>query len=360
MKKRVLVSLVIIILILSVFASCTKTTTAPAPSSTSSAAPASTQTPVKNVVLREAIAHTPQDQIGDESLKMAERFNARVTGYTLEIHHSESLVKFAESLEAVRTGTVELAQWPIDMFGNLDARFNTMGLPFLFNNVDANVAGIDILLPDFSAICEEKFNQKLIGIYTATSLDPLSRKPIRKLDDWKGLLVQTLNPPSSVAVEKLGGSAVSIPWPDAYTSMDKGVVDAVMCSTNQMVVYSFWEVGKYVIPVYIIPTAMTFAVNLDVFNKIPKDVQDILVEEHMKTGKILNDIFVPLTREHLGTLSSHGVEVITPPEEERNKWRDVLSPYTEEALNTVGDFGVRVKAVADEVNAEYPYQTYNP
>ncbi len=314
----------------------------------------------KPMILREAIAHTPQDQIGDESLKMAERFNARVEGYVLEIHHSESLVKFAESLDAVRTGTVELAQWPIDMFGNLDARFNTMGLPFLFNNVEANVAGIDILLPDFSAICEENFNQKLLGVYTATSLDPLSRKPIRTLEDWKGLLVETLNPPSSVAVEKLGGSPVSIPWPDAYSSLDKGVVDAVMCSTNQMVVYKFWEVADYVIPVYIIPTAMTFAVNMDVWNDLPKDVQEILLEEHMKTGKILNDIFIPLTREHLGTLEAHGVEVITPPLEERNKWRDILMPYTEEALNAVGDFGVRVREVADEVNAKYPYQTYNP
>jgi TRAP-type C4-dicarboxylate transport system substrate-binding protein len=358
MKMKILFCLLIVVMILAVFGACTETTTS---QPTSSAPPATTsQPPAKNVVLREAIAHTPQDQIGEESIKMAERFNARVTGYTLEIHHSESLVKFAESLDAVRTGTVELAQWPIDMFGNLDARFNTMGLPFLFNNVEANVAGIDILLPDFSAICEEKFNQKLIGIYTATSLDPLSRKPIRTLDDWKGLLVQTLNPPSSVAVEKLGGSPVSIPWPDAYTSLDKGVVDAVMCSTNQMVVYSFWEVADYVIPVYIIPTAMTCAVNLDTFNKMPKDVQDILIEEHMKTGKILNDIFVPLTREHLGTLSSHGVEVITPPERERDSWRAVLTPYTDDALAAVGDFGIKVRAVADEVNAEYPYQTYNP
>jgi len=312
--------------------------------------------PKETIVLREAIAHTPQDQIGEESIKMAERFNQRVEGYKLEIHHSESLVKFAESLDAVRTGTVELAQWPIDMFGNLEPKFNTMGLPFLFNNVEANVAGINELLPDYSDICEEKFNQKLIGAYTATSLDPLSTKPIRTLDDWKGLLVMALNPPSSVAIEMLGGSAVSIPFPDTYTSLDKGVVDAVMCSTNQMVIYSIYEVADYVLPIYIIPTAMTCAVNLDIYNDMPKDVQDILIEEHMKTAEILNDIFINLIQENLSELEANGVEIIRVSEDERNKWRDILMPYTQQVLEECGDFGDRVMDVADQVNAKYPYE----
>jgi len=298
--------------------------------------------------------------MGEETIKMAERFNARVDGYVLEAHTGGSLVSLPESLDAVRTGAVEIAQWPVGVFGNAEPRFASAELPFLYNNVEANVAALDMLLPNYSAVCEEKFNQKALCIWTATSLDPLSKKPIRVMEDWKGLLVQAINPPTATTIETLGGSAVSIPWPDAYTSLDKGVVDATMVATNQTEIYKLYEVAKYVVPIYIVPTAMITTINMDVWNSLPKDVQDILVEENMKKAKILNDIFVPLTRELLATLAGHGIEIITPPVEERDRWRDALMPFTEGALADMGAFGARVQEVADEVNAKYPYTTYSP
>ena len=314
--------------------------------------------PAEKIVLREAVMHNPQDQIGDESLKMAERFNARVEGYSLEAHCGMSLVSMPEILGAVRTGTVEIAQWPIGVFANADVRFNSAELPFLYNNIEANIAALDLLMADYSAACEESHNQKVLGIFTATSLDLLSKKPVRTMEDWDGLLVQAINPATAVTIETLGGSAVSIPWPDAYTSLDKAVVDATMVATNQMVIYNLFEVADYVVPVYMVPTAMVATINLDVWNSLPKDVQDILLEEHMKTSGILNDIFISIVDDHLVTLADAGVEVISLPESERARWRDALTPFLNESLAEMGAFGERVKEVADQVNAEYPYQTY--
>jgi TRAP-type C4-dicarboxylate transport system substrate-binding protein len=222
----------------------------------------------------------------------------------------------------------------------------------------ANIAALDLLMNDYSAVCEESHNQKVLGIFTATSLDLLSKKPVRTMEDWKGLLVQSIAPACAATIEALGGSPVSIPWPDAYTSLDKGVVDAGMYATNQMVIYKMYEVADYVVPVYMVPTAMIATINLDVWNSLPKDIQDLLLEEHMKTAKILNDIFVPLCDEHLVTLPKHGVEVISLPEAERARWRDALAPFRESSLAELGDFGKRIQEVADQVNAQYPYQTY--
>ena len=314
--------------------------------------------PAKAIILREGLIHNPQDQIGDETIKMAERFNARVDGYVLEAHCGGTLASMPETLDAVRTGTMELGQWPIGVFANADARFASAELPFLLNNVEANIEALYLLHEDYSAVCEEKFNQKVLGTFTATSLDLLSKKPVRTMADWDGLLVMAINPATAVTIETLGGSAVSLPWPDAYTSLDKGVVDAGMYATNQMVIYNLWEVADYLVPVYMVPTGMVDTINLDVWNSLPKDIQDILAEEHMKKGKILNDLWIELVEEHLVTLADVGLEVISLPESERNLWRDALAPFREESLAGMGDFGKRVQEVADQVNAQYPYQSY--
>lgn len=314
--------------------------------------------PAQKIILREALTHNPQDQIGEETIKMTERFNARVDGYVLEAHTGGSLVAMPESLDAARTGAVEIVQFPVGVFGNADPRFASAELPFLYNNIEANVAALDMLLEDYSAVYEEKFNQKALCIWTATSLDLLSKKPVRTMEDWDGLLVQAINPPTATTIEMLGGSAVSIPWPDAYTALDKGTVDATMVATNQMVIYNLYEVAKYVVPIYVVPTALVATINLDVWNSLPEDVQDILVEEHMKTAQILNDIFIPLTSELLVTLAENGIEIITPPMAERDRWRDALMPFTNQSLADMGAFGERVQEVADEVNAKYPYTTY--
>jgi TRAP-type C4-dicarboxylate transport system substrate-binding protein len=308
------------------------------------------------VVLREALVHASTDEIGAETIKMGERFNARVKGYVIEVHTGGDLVQMPELLDAGRMGTVEIVQFPIGVFSNAEPTFASAELPFLYNNLEANIAALDMLLEDYSAVLEKKYNQKALCVFTATSLDLLSRKPVRNMKDWKGLLVQAINPPTATTIQTLGGSPVSIPWPDAYTSLDKGVVDGTMVATTQMVNYKLNEVAKYVVPIYIVPTGMIATINLDVWKKIPKDVQDILIEEHKKTAKILNDTWITLCPKQLVILKDRGVEIVSIPQAERDKWRAALTPFTEKSLTDMGDFGKRVKEVAKTVNDKYPYK----
>lgn len=317
-------------------------------------------TPEKPVILREALSHTAKDQIGEETMKTAERFTEATGGkYILEAHLGETLATVPESLDAVRTGTVEIGQWPVGVFAMADARLASAELPFLYNNVEANAAACRPLVPIYSAVLEEKFNQKVLCLYTATSLDLCSKKPVRTMEDWDGLLVQAINPATAAVAESLGGSAVSIMWTDAYTSLDKGVVDAGLFATNQMVIYHLDEVSKYLLPVYMVPTFMTATINLDVWNSLPKDIQDLLMEEHLTLADTLNEIFIGLVYSHPDTLASRGMEVYYLPQAERDRWKAALQPYVDSQLDLMGDeFVTELMQVVDEVNAQYPYIQY--
>ena len=70
----------------------------------------------------------------------------------IEVHPSESLVKIGESMDALRTGAVEMAAFPIGLFASMDRRFAAAELPFLANNAEADAALQVELMPRYSEI----------------------------------------------------------------------------------------------------------------------------------------------------------------------------------------------------------------
>jgi len=51
-----------------------------------------------------------------------------------------------------------------------------------------------------------------------------------------------------------------------------------------------------------------------------------------------------------------GIDVYILPKDERARWAQLVQPYINEQLNGLGDFGQQIKAIADKVNAQYPYK----
>jgi TRAP-type C4-dicarboxylate transport system substrate-binding protein len=317
------------------------------------------ETTGKKVVLRENLIHPATDYMAKYTQTAANRFNARFEGeYELTVHPGGALLGMAESLDGVRTGAVEIGQYPPGVFSNTDVRFTSCEMPFLYNNIAANIAACDELLPVYSEFMEEKYNQKALALWTATSLDLLSKKPIRTLEDWKGLQVMAINPPCAAVITAFGGAAVSIDFPDAYSSLAQGVVEAGMYATTQMVEYSMWEVADFCVPVYMVPTFIVAAINLDTWDSLPKDVQDALLEEHQKMAHDLNALYEVLVTTNPDTLASHGVEIYVLPKEERERWRQAIQPWVDEQMAKMGDFADKIQKIADEINEKYPYIGY--
>ena len=316
----------------------------------------------KKVILREALIHPATDYMAKYTQTMANRFNTKWAGkYEITVHPGAALQGMAESLDGVRTGSVEIGQFPPGVFSNTDVRFTSAELPFLYNNIEANIAACEKLLPVYSEFMEEKFNQKALALWTATSLDLISKTPIKTIADWKGLQVQAINPPCAAVITALGGSAVSLDFPEAYSGLSKGVIDATMIATTQMVEYKINEVAKYVVPVYMVPTFIVSSINLDVWKSLPKDVQDSLLTEHQQMARDLNSLYEVLVTTNPATLAAGGCEIYILPASERDKWHQAIQPWIDEqmtAMNKLGDFGKKVQKIADEINAKYPYVGY--
>ena len=106
-----------------------------------------------------------------------------------------------------------------------------------------------------------------------------SKKPVRKLEDFKGLKVRATGL-SAMIVESLGGTPVALPQPDTYEALQKGVVDATFCPMETLKGWKQGEVIQYVVDTSKIgyTTAMFVVMNQNKWQKLPPDLQKIFTD----------------------------------------------------------------------------------
>ncbi len=289
-------------------------------------------------------------------IKMAENVFNRTNGRCkIELFWSDSLVPMFDSMDAVRQGSAEMATFPFGPFGGLDPRFTSSEMPLFYNTIEAMVEAQSALMPAYSSVFEEKFNQKCIQV---RSINPLgigsAKKPVKTLADWKGLLTQTISPAMGPLVQKLGGVGAPASPLDVYELLQKGTVDATVQSLGKFVEAKLWEVCKYYTDCMFISASAATTVNLDVWNKMPKDIQDIIQEE----AKIAQDEIQRLTVETFYSYTKEleaNMEVYHLPAAERAVWQAQLKPLVDGMMAAMGDFAATVQKTADDANAKYPY-----
>jgi len=124
----------------------------------------------------------------------------------------------------------------------------------------------------------QRFNAYTVGA-TWWGVESLtSRKPIRHPDDFKGVKHRGAQGIASETIAKMGASIVVIPGGEAYSALEKGVVDSVDWSTlsvNEKV--GFFEIAKYAtFPGFHSMPIQDFTVNAGAWKKLPDDVKQIL------------------------------------------------------------------------------------
>ncbi|MEM0488057.1 MAG: TRAP transporter substrate-binding protein DctP [candidate division WOR-3 bacterium] len=310
----------------------------------------------QKVRLRLASLWPPGDPPNTAAENLAKKFNSRVKGYEIVVFPSGQLAKPEEVLDAIRTKTVELGGFPVGVYASVDPRFAAAEVPLLYNGPEADAAAQKRLLPVYDDILTKRFNAKGVALFTCLGLELCSRKEVKKLSDWKGLLVHSVSPATSEFLQAMGASPVPMPFAEGYQAMQRKVVDGTMQSPQFLVSFKMWEVGKFATKAYLLPASIIYCVNLDVFRSMPPEVQSALLEAGAEVSQETNEFFVKAWREAFDTLFKNGMKIYAVPQEERERWRQHIQPAITRLFEKMGDFGKMVQNIAEEVNKEYPYK----
>ena len=70
-------------------------------------------------------------------------------------------------------------------------------------------------------------------------------KPIRTLEDIKGMKIRTPSAAQSAQLEALGATPIDMPATQIYNNLDRGVIDATMIPMSAALDFKLIEVAKY-------------------------------------------------------------------------------------------------------------------
>jgi len=306
------------------------------------------------VVLK--MASAAMFEYGEVEQAFADAFNERCgPDYTIEYYGAQEMLSFPELLDGVRSGAADMGAITPSAHSADDPRLGANEMPFLFNNIDAHIEAVPKLAPLLNGVLEEKFNQKLLCLHNYTAVEMISTKPVRTLEDWDGLLVQAISPSTAALIEAMGGAPVTgVPYTESYSILEKGTVEAVITAPAAIRIFGLTDVAKNMSLSYSVAALHGFSINLDSWNKLPKSIQNIMLEEAQKSSDGIDQWLKGEWENDFTLLAAAGVDIYVVPQSEIDRWKAACQPLIDSQMAVLGDFGVQVKQIADEANAKYP------
>ena len=192
---------------------------------------------------------------------------------------------------------------------------------------------------------------KVLTMFTTAPSNIMSKIPIRNLGDLKGVPIRASGGAAQI-LKAWGANRVGMPMPQTPEALQKGVVKGLFSSLEVMKDFKFAELCKYVTmtqtPVY--PFAVVM--NMDAWNKLPKDVQKVFDDLRVEQCKWTGDYMDKHVIESMDwSKKNQGVEVIELSKAEKAKWDSLLDPITAKWIADNKAKGLPAQAIVDDIKA---------
>ena len=177
-----------------------------------------------------------------------------------------------------------------------------------------------------------------------------TKKQIKVLEDLKGLKLHTSSTTSAKAMTKLGAVPMMGNITEWYESMERGVSDGVQVPMNTMPGFRFHEVCKYHTMTDFAVAGFLVAMNKKAFNKLPADVQKVIMDNSgLEMAALSGKTYDKVGEFGIGMAKKAGNTIYYLPSEERKRWVEKTSSVAEEWVMDMEKKGLPGKKLLDYV-----------
>ena len=278
---------------------------------------------------------------------------AATTKYKVEFveGYGGAMVKVADTLEGVQSGIIDIGGYNFGFEpSNLPLHPFQVMLPFgtMDPEVSLKVArAVYDKVPYMTKVLEDKFKQKLLALIADNGYNLGTNFEWNSVSDLKG--------------QKIAGAGLNLKWlefagatpvqsslPEAYTAMKTGVYNGWIMFPSGWVNFKLYEVGKYYTEIgFGAITWHGLTINLARWNKLPKEVQDIILqvakEYETKTGTVNKEDYP----KQIADLKAHGSIVRTLPEKVRQEWANSLAGWPAQKAKELDAMGLPATQVLE-------------
>ncbi|MBK5204079.1 MAG: TRAP transporter substrate-binding protein DctP [Polaromonas sp.] len=257
--------------------------------------------------------------------------------------------------DAVSTGALEIGQMNIGFMNGPDVEpLRIWGLPFLYNSWDALWATEDN--PVFKGAFDRqfsKFGMRMLGWVQYGTVEFYANKPIKLPADMKGLRLRAFGVDTSMLIQDLGGSPVSLSSQEMYQAVQRGTIDGFITGPTSVYSRKLYEVTKNGTAIGVYFLSFMATANAKWLAGLPDDTRAAVIQASsiaQTTARTRANNDDKVAREQLAK-----VGLVTPQvtPEERQQWVDASQKRYQEYRNKAGANGAQLLEIVDTANRKF-------
>jgi TRAP-type C4-dicarboxylate transport system substrate-binding protein len=270
------------------------------------------------------------------SEELKKRTEGRVTA---KLFPAELLGKVTEMYDMVLKGTCDVG-WLISTYypgrHPLEEAFH---LPFLIPPGADNPTGRRIRDAVYKKFLIP-YHYKDVKVLWTGRFEPnvlhLAKKPVRTMEDMKGLVVGfpggRLMPKFIAAV---GGSPEQVTVVDMYTAMERGMIAGQIIPLEAQLGFKLIEVTKFITMLNLGSGSNFMAMRFETWNKLSPRDQKIIDELSIWAEDLQGKAWKGATEHTISICKKRGIQFIELSPEERTRWIEASKPVEEEWVKAV-------------------------
>ncbi len=168
-----------------------------------------------------------------------------------------------------------------------------------------------------------------------------TKKPVRRLEDLKGMKIRSTGLSAKVAAA-LGGVPVAMPMGETYDALSRGVVDGSMSPLEALEGWKWGEVVKYtsesVGAAY--STGFFVVMNKEKWNSLPPAVQKVIEQVNKEWIEKTGRLWEAIDKSGRDYSLKRGNEIILLPKEEDERWARAVRPILDDYVASMKEKGL--------------------
>ncbi len=182
-------------------------------------------------------------------------------------------VQAADALRMLRSGTFDVMSVQIGMAARDDPFFEGVDLIGVSTNLVDLRQAVDAYRQVFDERLQKRFNAKVMTLWPFGPQVFYCNKPIKTLDDVKGLKVRSFTPSMAALIQSLGATPVTMQFSEVYPALQRGVADCGVTSPTSGNAGKWPEVTSHFLPLSVSGSVQGHFMNLDYWKKLSPESQ---------------------------------------------------------------------------------------
>lgn len=243
-----------------------------------------------------------------------------------------------ENVEQLQVGALEVSITTSGVLANFVPALGIVDVPFLFRNYDHAHAVLDGELGNelvqklepigIMGLCwgESGFRQ----VYS-------NKGRVKSPQDLKGIKIRTMEVPEHIlAFKALGAIPTAIAFPEVFTALQQGTVDAMEGPAQTMFSNKFYEVQKYLSFTNHLYAASLVLISKNFFDRLPAKDQDAFRAAAQQSCQAQREFVINGEKAVIKKLEAKGVTVTLAKDVDGKAFDEALKPAYEKFAKKFG------------------------